>query len=94
MTFSDIALIASLVILIVAIIDFRRGKTGLLHFRLTKEKSPQRYWATVVLYFNMAFGMFWLSGQVPSETVVAGCKPADQECTVTVTEAVLLEDNS
>ena len=46
-----------------AIIDWRRGVSGVGRLRLTKEKSPDRFWMAVVLYMNMAFLTFWLSGK-------------------------------
>lgn len=63
MTIADVALVACLVMLATAIIDWRRGVTGLGKLRLTKKDDPNRYWMAVVLYFNMAFVMFWLFGQ-------------------------------
>ena len=65
MTFADIALIATLVMLVVAAIDAVRGTTALGKFRLSKkDEDPSRFWFAIVLYVNMAFGMFWLAGQV------------------------------
>tara|TARA_B100001179_G_scaffold207345_1_gene171800 strand:- start:315 stop:584 length:270 start_codon:yes stop_codon:yes gene_type:complete len=64
-TISDIALIATVVMLVVATIDAVRGKTALGKFRLSKkDEDPTRFWFAIVLYINMAFGMFWLAGQV------------------------------
>ena len=64
MTFADIALIATVVMLAVAAIDAVRGKTALGKFRLSKkDEDPTRFWFAIVLYINMAFGMFWLAGQ-------------------------------
>ncbi|MFB0614160.1 hypothetical protein [Aurantiacibacter poecillastricola] len=62
MTIADIALAASIIMLAVAVFDWRRGVTGLGKLRLTKEEDPQRYWMALALYFNMAFVMFWLAG--------------------------------
>ena len=64
MTIADLALIATLVMLVVAAIDAVRGKTALGKFRLSKkDEDPTRFWFAIVLYVNMAFGMFWLAGQ-------------------------------
>ncbi len=63
MSLADVALIASLVILGTAIVDWRRGVTGLGKRRLTKDGSPEQFWMALVLYFNMAFVLFWLGGQ-------------------------------
>jgi len=69
MTFADIALIATVVMLAVAAIDAVRGKTALGKFRLSKkDEDPTRFWFAIVLYINMAFGMFWLAGQVAPST--------------------------
>ena len=69
MTIADIALIATVVILCVAAIDAVRGKTALGKFRLSKkDEDPTRFWFAIVLYINMAFGMFWLAGQVEPST--------------------------
>ncbi len=66
MTIADIALIATLVMLVVATVDAVRGKTALGKFRLSKkDEDPSRFWFAIVLYMNMGFGMFWLAGQVP-----------------------------
>ncbi len=64
MNIADIALIATLVMLIVAAIDAVRGKTAIGKFRLSKtDEDPTRFWFAIILYVNMAFGMFWLAGQ-------------------------------
>lgn len=66
MTIADLALIAMAVMLAVAAIDAVRGKTGIGKFRLSKhDEDPTRFWFAIVLYINMALGMFWLWGQVP-----------------------------
>jgi len=63
-TFADIAMIATVVMLAVAAIDAVRGKTALGKFRLSKkDEDPTRFWFAIVLYINMAFVMFWLAGQ-------------------------------
>ncbi|ALE15745.1 hypothetical protein AMC99_00433 [Altererythrobacter epoxidivorans] len=85
MTYSDLALIAAFVVLVVAIVDWRRGRTGLGKFGLTKEKSPDKFWAAEALYFNMAFALFWLSGQayqsqVAEQIKLAGGAVAPDEC--------------
>ncbi|RIV85714.1 hypothetical protein [Aurantiacibacter zhengii] len=67
MSIADIALVACLAMLATAIIDWRRGVTGLGKLRLTKKDDPDRYWMALVLYFNMAFLMFWLFGQAQAE---------------------------
>ena len=73
MTIADIALIATLVMLAVATIDGVRGKTGLGKFRLSKtDEDPTRFWFAIVLYINMAIGMFWLAGQVRDDAPQAG----------------------
>ena len=65
MTIADIALIATLVMLVIAAIDAVRGKTALGKFRLSKkDEDPTRFWFAIVLYINMAFGMFWLAGRL------------------------------
>ena len=64
MTIADLALVAMFVILAVATIDGVRGKTGLGKFRLSKtDEDPTRFWFAIVLYINMAIGLFWLAGQ-------------------------------
>lgn len=73
MTIADVALIATLVMLVVAAIDVVRGKTAMGRFRMSKkDEDPSRFWFAIVLYINMAFGMFWLAGQardtVPQDT--------------------------
>ena len=69
MTISDIALIATVVMLVIAALDAVRGKTALGKFRLSKkDDDPSRFWFAIVLYTNMAFGMFWLAGQVAPST--------------------------
>ena len=68
MTIADIALVAMVVMLAVAAIDAVRGKTGFGKFRLSKhDEDPTRFWFAIVLYINMALGMFWLWGQVPPQ---------------------------
>ena len=63
MTISDAGFIASGVILATAIIDAVRGRSGLGRHRLTKHGTPDRFWMAVVLYFNLAFLLFWVSGK-------------------------------
>jgi len=78
MTIADIALIATFVMLVVAISDVVRGQTALGKFRLSKtDEDPSRFWFAIVLYINMAFGMFWLAG-------VAGSTEPQEQRTVTV----------
>jgi|TARA_R100000049_G_scaffold4899_1_gene12194 hypothetical protein len=78
MTFVDIALIATFVMLVIAAIDAVRGKTALGKFRLSKQdEDPSRFWFAIVLYINMAFGMFWLAGMV-------GSAEPEEQPTVTV----------
>ncbi|WP_120077791.1 hypothetical protein [Aurantiacibacter odishensis] len=67
MTIADVALVACLAMLATAIIDWHRGVTGLGKLRLTKKDDPNRYWMALVLYFNMAFLMFWLFGQAQTK---------------------------
>jgi hypothetical protein len=70
-TIADIAIIATFVMLVVAAIDTVRGKTALGKFRLSKkDDDPSRFWFAIVLYINMAFGMFWLAGQVAPSTSI------------------------
>ena len=68
MSMADVALVACLAMLATAIIDWRRGVTGLGRLRLTKKDDPNRYWMALVLYFNMAFLMVWLFGQAQVQT--------------------------
>ncbi|GAA5048723.1 hypothetical protein GCM10023208_06160 [Erythrobacter westpacificensis] len=68
MSMADVALVACLAMLATAIIDWRRGVTGLGRLRLTKKDDPNRYWMALVLYFNLAFLMFWLFGQAQVQT--------------------------
>ena len=84
MTFADIALIATVVMLAVAAIDAVRGKTALGKFRLSKkDEDPTRFWFAIVLYINMAFGMFWLAGQA-RDTVQQDAPSEEQRPTVTI----------
>lgn len=86
MTIADIALIATLVMLAVAAIDAVRGKTALGKFRLSKkDEDPTRFWFAIVLYINMAFGMFWLAGQVPQAAPDPASKSKNDQPTVTIT---------
>ena len=65
MNIAGIALIATLVILVVAVFDAVRGRTAIGTHRLGKmDEDPTRFWFAIVLYINMAIGMFWLTGQV------------------------------
>jgi hypothetical protein len=83
MTIADIALIATVVMLAVAAIDAVRGKTALGKFRLSKkDEDPSRFWFAIVLYINMAFGMFWLAGQ--ARDTVPQDVPAEERPTVTI----------
>ena len=78
MTIADIAIIATFVMLVVAAVDAVRGKTALGKFQLSKkDDDPSRFWFAIVLYINMAFGMFWLAG-------VAGSTEPQEQRTVTV----------
>ena len=64
MTIADIALIATFAMLVIAAVDAVRGKTALGKFRLSKkDDDPSRFWFAIVLYINMAIGMWWLAGQ-------------------------------
>lgn len=63
MSYSEIALLACLLILVVVAFDWWRGRTGLAKLHLTKDQEPERFWMAIALYLNMAFGLFWLSGQ-------------------------------
>ena len=45
------------------------ASTGLGKLHLNKEGEAQRYWMAICLYLNMAFGMFWLSGQAAESGV-------------------------
>ncbi|MBD59923.1 MAG: hypothetical protein CL808_07375 [Citromicrobium sp.] len=64
MTIANLALIAMFVMLAVATFDGLRGKTALGKFRLSKtDEDPTRFWFAIVLYINMAIGMWWLAGQ-------------------------------
>lgn len=84
MTFADLALIATLVMLAVAAIDAVRGKTALGKFRLSKkDEDPTRFWFAIVLYINMAFGMFWLAG-LARDTVPQDAPSEEQRPTVTI----------
>ncbi|MEL7690714.1 hypothetical protein [Citromicrobium bathyomarinum] len=86
MTIADIALIATVVMLAVAAIDAVRGKTALGKFRLSKkDEDPTRFWFAIVLYINMAFGMFWLAGQVPQTAPETASEPKDDQPTMTIT---------
>ncbi|WP_299194095.1 hypothetical protein [uncultured Erythrobacter sp.] len=64
MNLSNVALLATAAIIVIVAIDWRRGRTGLGKFYLDKEEQPERFWFALCLYLNMAFAMFWLSGQV------------------------------
>ena len=80
MSIADVALVACLAMLATAIIDWRRGVTGLGKLRLTKKDDPDRFWMALVLYFNMAFLMFWLFGQAQQE----GLEEQQPEATNTI----------
>lgn len=80
MNLSDAAFIASIVVIMVAIVDWRRGKTGLGRMRLTKKEAPDKFWYAIVLYINMAIGLFWLSGNVSEEA--PECDGPDDPCVV------------
>ncbi len=86
MNLSDVALIASVAVLIVAIVDWRRGKTGLLNLQLTKEKTPDKFWYAIVLYINIAIGLLWLSGMGGEPETQ--CGGADNPCDIVVEGAV------
>ncbi|NCP20184.1 MAG: hypothetical protein GW855_13620 [Erythrobacter sp.] len=84
MTISDIAVIATFVMLVVAAIDAVRGKTALGKFRLSKkDEDPTRFWFAIVLYVNMAFGLFWLAS-VAGSTEPQEAPTEDQRPTVTI----------
>ena len=83
MTIANLALIAMFVMLAVATFDGLRGKTALGKFRLSKhDEEPTRFWFAIVLYVNMVFGMFWLSGQA-QDANTAGAS-ADEVQTITI----------
>ena len=83
MTIADLALLATLVMLVIVGIDAVRGTTALGKFRLSKQDDdPSRFWFAIVLYINMAFGLFWLAGQV-TETEAQNA-PIDEAPPVTV----------
>ena len=71
MTFEQIALAACFVMMIVVVVDWRRGRTGLGRLRLDKKTESDRYWMAMCLYLNMAFGMYWLSGLVEEPAAIA-----------------------
>ncbi|MDE1467707.1 hypothetical protein [Aurantiacibacter sp. D1-12] len=83
MTVTDAGFVGSGVMLATAIMDAVRGRSGLGKYRLTKERSPDRFWMAVVLYFNMAFLLFWASGRA----LEAAVDEEPQEHTVTFTIA-------
>ena len=86
MTIADIAIIATFVMLVVAANDTVRGKTALGKFRLSKkDEEPSRFWFAIVLYINMAFGLFWLAGQVPQPAPEPASEPKDDQPTMTIT---------
>lgn len=96
MTIADVALIGAVVMIAVAVIDSRRGKSGLGKVRLDKEEDPTRFWFAIVLYVNMALGLFWLAGQVPEPepetqsveearlTITNFCEQHPESCTRTL----------
>ncbi len=83
MTISDIALLASIMVLIVVVVDWRRGVTGLGKMTLTKEGSPAQYWLAICLYLNFAFGMFWLAGKAYEPSIFDDCDIRSETCTIT-----------
>ena len=83
-TISEVSLFAAVIVLGVAIIDWRRGRTGLLHMRLDAETTPDRFWAAIVLYINMALGLFWMAGQ--SHEPEPACDPTQGPCELIVIE--------
>ncbi|MEL7730580.1 hypothetical protein AAG612_13680 [Citromicrobium bathyomarinum] len=86
MTIADIAIIATFVMLVVAAVDAVRGKTALGKFQLSKkDDDPSRFWFAIVLYINMAFGLFWLAGQVPQAAPEPAPEPKDDRPTMTIT---------
>ncbi|MCK0127481.1 hypothetical protein [Erythrobacter sp. F6033] len=64
MSIEDIALLGFFGIIVVTVIDWLRGKTAIGRLQLTIESDPEKYWMALVVYFNMAFALFWLAGQV------------------------------
>lgn len=82
---SLVGLIASIVILAMVILDWRRGKTGFGRLSLTKDKSPERFWLVIALYINMALALFWLSGTYSSQG--DGCDPGSENCVVIIMES-------
>ncbi|RJY09969.1 hypothetical protein [Aurantiacibacter aquimixticola] len=67
MTIADAGILASVVIIAVVVVDWRRGVTGIGKARLTKERSPDKFWYALVLYINMAIFLFYASGQLMAD---------------------------
>tara|TARA_E500000305_G_C3974021_1_gene213422 strand:- start:664 stop:927 length:264 start_codon:yes stop_codon:yes gene_type:complete len=86
MSWSDVALIAAAVFVGTALLDWRRGVTGFGPFRLTKLRSPERYWVIVVLYFNLAMGMVWLSSKAHDAEIAEMIENAPVKITVRMAE--------
>jgi hypothetical protein len=80
-----LAIISSLIILAVAIIDGVRGKTGLGSAVLSRKLSHDKFWLAIALYANMALTLLWLSWNLPSPA--ASCEPGDKGCVVVIIEA-------
>lgn len=71
MTFEQLALAACFVMVVVVVVDWRRGRTGLGRLRLDKKTDSDRYWMAMCLYLNMAFGLYWLSSKVEEPATIA-----------------------
>lgn len=82
MTIADAGFVASGVILSVAILDAARGRSGLGRYRLSKKRSPDRFWSAVVLYFNMAFVLFWVSGRAHEAAAEQALQPRTGTITI------------
>ncbi|MBV7258003.1 hypothetical protein [Erythrobacter crassostreae] len=86
MLLEDVALIAFLAIIIVTVIDWRRGKTAIGKLQLTKKGDPEKYWMALVIYFNMAFGLFWLAGQAAQREPASDQEAGSQTVVLEVVE--------
>ena len=80
-----LAIISSLVILAIAIVDGIRGKTGLGSAVLSRKLSYDKFWLAIALYVNIALGLLWLSGKLP--VAAASCQSGDKDCAVIIVKA-------
>lgn len=64
MSASLIAFTSGIAVILVAVVDWRRGKTGFFKLRLDKQTSPDKFWYAIILYINMGIGLIWLSSQL------------------------------